>query len=142
KNFNLFFSIGCFRIIERFPDMEEMEKRMYLLDGIQYYNKFLKKNLRMRLTNLDEINSKFLINSSAEMTHEGSLMLNILAEGYKLELAKFMTERIGNKQLPILKIDPITDRIKDYFPFIISTITTLATILSLVFGYFLTKSPS
>ena len=117
-----------------------MEKRRYIRDGIKFYNKFLKKNLRMRMNNLDKINSKILTNSSENLTHTAESMLLFLEKGHELELAKYLNEKIENNT-PILKIEHISQQIKDYFPFIISTITAIVTLLSFVLGYFLTTQP-
>ncbi len=119
--------------------MDEMEKRKYLIYGINRYDKFLKKNLRMRLNNANEIISKILTNSSENLTHEAHSILLFLENGHKLELAEYLnTYKSNKKESPVLKIDPLTDRLKDLFPFIISTVTVIITLLSFIVGYLLT----
>ena len=133
RDFHFYFSVGCFKILQRYSNMDEMEKRKYIIQGIEYYDKFLKKNLRMRINNIDKITSKILPESSEKLTESASSMLDRLEQGNKLELVKYLGSKLeGNESSSFLTKDPISDRIKELFPFIISTFTIIITVLGLI----------
>ena len=133
KDFDFQFARGCFKTVISSLKMDEMDKRQYLINGISHYNKFLKKNLNLKINNLDEIHSEILPISPEKLTEISQQMLEKLEKGNKLDLVNFLNTKIESKKaFPILKTDPISDRLRGLFPFIISAISTIITILAFI----------
>jgi len=136
-DFHYYFSIACFKTVQNVSSMDELEKRKYLIKGIIHYDKFIKKNLRMRINNLDRINSEFLSDSSKKLSESAASFVDKLEKGHQLELLKFLDSKLKHVEpSPLLTTDPLSDRLKGVFPFIVSTITAITIILSSIIPQF------
>lgn len=132
KDFHYHFAIGCFAIVSGYPDLEEMEKRRYMKEGILHYNKFINKNLKLHIKNLDEVNSRLLINDPESLSRLSQDMENVLATQHSLKLLDSLKKNPNDDNSSILVSTSYLDTLSEKRMGIISILSTISTIVSIL----------
>ncbi len=132
KDFGLCYSVGCFRISSNFESVRELEKINYMIDGLKYYNYYIRKNLKLRINNLDT-SYPLLIADSKESVKSISDSILITLQGEKLDLLRYLISHSKiSENIPILVSEQITTRIKDGYQLIISGISAIVGIITII----------
>lgn len=137
KDSAYFFSLSCFKTILSIPQRDEMEKRNFLKLGIKYYEKFLKKNLNMKIKDLQKINSLLLIKSSISIDETAKEISEQLEKGHQLNLLEYFSVKIKKALSEILIQDPLIDRLKTPLTVITTTISAIIGTVGFIVVYFL-----
>lgn len=131
KDFHYHFTIGCFAIVSGYSDLEDMEKRRYVKLGITHYDKFINKNLNLRIKNLDVIYSRLLVNDPASLTNLSHNLENVLATQHTLKLLDSL-KKPEDDNSEILITDSYLNKLKERSWIIISVVSTISTIVSIL----------
>ena len=132
-DFHYCFSLGCFKITQNFESLGELKKTEYMTIGLNNYNHYIRKNLKLRINHLEAFYSKIISDSKESMDGTLELILGKLEKGQKLDLLRFLAELSGSTGISdILTSDQLSVKIKELMPFIISVITATITILSFI----------
>jgi hypothetical protein len=63
KDFRYYYARGCFQVSK---NQSESEKMTYLIRAINSYNKYLKRNLKLQISDINRISSKIISDSALE----------------------------------------------------------------------------
>ncbi|MCH8915850.1 MAG: hypothetical protein IIA82_08430 [Thaumarchaeota archaeon] len=122
---------GCFIIVRRFKDLDQMTKRKYLLMGLNYYENVVKKNTNLNINRLDEIKSTCVNYDSKHLTDLAHNFVKYLEKDNKLELLASIQNKIQVSDTSKFLIHiSLTTRIKENWQIIATVISTIFTIVS------------
>lgn len=132
SDFGRCYSIGCFRISSNFESLSEIEKINYMIEGLKYYNYYIRINLKLRIINLERFYGSLIADSKESLKKESETILARL-EGEKLDLLRYLISQSKiSENIPLLASEQISTRIKDGYQFIISGISAIVGIISII----------
>jgi hypothetical protein len=130
KDFRLYFSMGCFRVYATKED--EIEKMRYLVWGINAYNLYIRRYLKLEINNIKKIYSKI---SSASSTERNKLRdsLDAAFKTGKLEPLQCLSKYLQIKENEELLVkESILRRIKEAAAFLAIVIPILISLFELM----------
>jgi len=126
-------SIGCFRIVTKFQSLDELKKTVYMIDGLKYYDYYIRKNLKLRINNLGIFFSQMIGDSKESVSNQSETILTKLEQGEKLDLLRFLISSSGiSKDKPILISEKFSSKLQKWYQFIISVVAVLIAVIQLV----------
>ena len=132
NDFGLCYSVGCFRISSNFESLSEFEKINHMIEGLKYYNYYIRANLKLRINNLETLYPLFIADSNESVQSLSETIL-VKLQGEKLDLLRYLISHLKiSENVPILVSEQITTRIKDGYQLIISGISAIVGIISII----------
>jgi hypothetical protein len=125
-----YFAKACFEAI---PTVElETRKANYLIKGIKFYDKYLRRTLNLQINDVKRIYSKILSDSNIDKNETMQLIVNNFNSDDKLKPLKFLS-RISNIQESekFLIDESLGQKIKDMAAFFATTIPIAIAIIQL-----------
>lgn len=136
KQFKLYFAKGCFRIIEEKiksdVNKNEVEEMKYVILGLNSYNSYIRRHLKLQIKNLNEIYSKLA--SSPMQKKDASIdSISKAVNGEDtLEPIQYLAKFLGlQKKQEILTHVPLSNTIKEWSIFATAVIPTALSIIRL-----------
>jgi hypothetical protein len=127
KNFRYYYAKGCFQILTRRSDKEEMMK--FLVMGINSYNKFLKRNLKLQINNIHNLYSKIISN----FIFMNSLFVNSLSKTFqnedKLLPLRLILHFSNLAEEQFLIQESLWEKIKEWATFLVAIIPVTISII-------------
>jgi len=124
-DFGFCFARGCFKIINNFRQLEDIVQTNYFILGLTNYDNYLKRNLKVRIKNLEKIYSQIVSDDLETQNKSIETIHNLLEEGRKLDLLRYLAKFLGEKnKQEILEPEKFSKKFKDSFPIVITVITT------------------
>ncbi|MDQ6866357.1 MAG: hypothetical protein M3044_21330, partial [Thermoproteota archaeon] len=116
KDFRLYFARGCFRIVQ--DKMDEVEKMRYFVKGVNSYNLFLRRQIKLQINDLKSIYSK-IVTSSSNVKNEA---INKISKDFvddsmeyaTLEPVRYLCDLLGIQQTSMLSEQPLANKLKEY----------------------------
>lgn len=131
NDIGFYYSIGCFEIIKNSNSLSELEKTNYMILGLNYYDSYVRKNLKLRINNLTSIYSKIISDSGQSMKKKLDEIIEKLENGEKLDFLRYLADLLGTDSKSLLVSDRVSDKLKPWFTFVISVITTIVLVVQL-----------
>jgi hypothetical protein len=132
KHFQLFFAKACFKILSK-DTINEIDKVSYLMIGLTWYNKFLKRTIHLQIKDLSLVCSKVVFNSPLNKNK----ILTSISEAFNakdvFEPLRHISSLFSDKQEIILTEESFKTRIKESNDLIIPIITIIITIITTFF---------
>lgn len=131
SDFYYFIPKGCFSILMKFTDLDQMTKRKYLFMGLNYYEKFVKKSTNLNINRLDEIKSTCVSYDSNQITRLAHNFVKCLKKDNNMELLAFIQNKIqvSDSSKFLIHISLAT-KIKENLHIIATAISTLLGFIS------------
>jgi len=119
------FARGCFKIINNFKQLDDTTQVRYFISGLNNYDNYLKKNIKVRIKNLEKIYSPIISDDLETLNKSTETIHNLLEEGRKLDLLRYLAKLFGEENMKeMLEPEKFSKKFKDSFPVIITVITT------------------
>ena len=133
KDFRFYYARGCFQIYQKKTD--EAEKMYYFMRALNSYNKYLKRNLKLQISNINNIYSKIISDSILEKHEFIKSMSNAFQSDNKLKPTKYILNflNIQNTEQFLTK-EPLWDKIKEWGVFLAAVIPVVISIVQLLFN--------
>jgi hypothetical protein len=132
EEFNYYFAKACFKIILEKEDA--VEKIRYLILGISYYDKFLRKNLRTRIRDVEEIYSRLLSDPTLDRDKTTQLITEAFESDDKLKAIACLSSILTDvKKEQFLVKAQFGQGLKNLLSIIMPI---LGTVLVAIIGYF------
>lgn len=119
---NLFYSIGCFKILHNFKDITEIENTRYVITGLKYYNEYLWHNQKISINNIEKFYTKLILNAS--ISDHLDIILSKLESENRLALLSYLTNLLKSNDPSIISSSS-SKSIKSELSFIASLIASL-----------------
>jgi len=130
---NLFYSIGCFKILRNFEDITEIENTRYVIAGIKYYDEYLRRNLKISINNIEKFYTKLILNAS--ISDHVDIILSKLECVNMLALLNYLTNLLKSNDPSTISASS-SKSIKSALPFILSIIASvIAGSIVIIFQY-------
>ena len=130
KEFRFYFAKACFMFMSKQED--DYKKIKYFLMGLNSYNKYLRRKLRLEVKDFKKIHSKFAYVETAEKREIIKSVCEAVEAGDRLKLARYLSSlsKIPETELfvseaPIEKLKTIGTILAAVIPIIISAIELL-----------------
>ena len=135
-DFYYLLSKSCFLIVNKFSNLDEMKKRKYLLMGLNYYEKYIKKNTGMNINRFNEIKSTCINYDSKHLSMISNNFLEFLEIENKLQLLTFIQNKIQvtNSSQFLIHIT-LAMKIKENWAIIATVISSLITLILYLITY-------
>ncbi|MBI3639860.1 MAG: hypothetical protein HY223_06040 [Thaumarchaeota archaeon] len=125
NDFGQCYSIGCFRMVTKFKTFDDIKQTSYIIDGLKYYDYYIRKNLNLRINNFETFYSLILKDSRESMNVLSQTILTKLEKGEKLDLLRYLiSQSTVSEDKPFLVSEKMTNKIKNSYQLIIA-ITSL-----------------
>ncbi|MDR4492407.1 MAG: hypothetical protein R2685_16180 [Candidatus Nitrosocosmicus sp.] len=128
KLFTLYYAKGCFQLIEK--EKMEIDKAKYLLEGLFWYNRFLRKNMHLQLNDLIKIYSKIITNSPIQQNKEVNLLSKSFESTEELVPLRNIACLYPNTVEQILTSESLRNRIKESSDLLIPIISVIITVIT------------
>lgn len=122
-DWNRFFSIGCFKILGTFEELSEDQKTHYTIQGLKHYDYFLRRNLKISISNVEILYTKLILDLS--IRDYSGIILSKLNNNNKLELLKYLASLLKTTHDQDLISTSSSRSLKSIFPFLVSVIASL-----------------
>lgn len=123
SDLHLFFSMGCFKILRDFDDISEIEKTHYTIRGLNHYDTYLRRTLKISINNIEKFYTKLILTLSIQ--EYSGIILSKLENNDKLELLKYLTCLLKSHDDPNSVSASTSRSLKSLLPFIASVIASL-----------------
>lgn len=138
EGFNFFLSSGYFSIINKFQDIQEIEKIQYIKKALKKYDLYLKQECGLKMIKHDIILTK-IIGEKSDNMNISIIKLKDALDGKELDFLREVTDMCKNEKIQILEQKKFTFPINHSFTIIgiISsaiyyTVTSIPQILQLI----------
>jgi hypothetical protein len=129
-NFRFYFARECFRV--SYAKRDGVEKIKYLVLGLNSYNVYLTKKLKLRMNNVI-ICSKIIFNSSVDKNEAIRLIAGAFESEDKLNPIRCLSTLLKVKESEqLLMKEQITDKVKEIGALLIPVITITISIFDLI----------
>jgi hypothetical protein len=131
NDFYFFLAHACVKIISE--DSETIQKMRYLILGIDFYDQYLRKNLRRHIRDVEEIYSRILSDSNLDRDKTIGVITEAFASNDKLRVVVCLSSILTDvKKEQFLVKDQFGRGLRDISPIIISVVTAVATIIGIL----------
>jgi hypothetical protein len=131
KDFRYYYARGCFHLLSKRGD--RAEKMSYLIMGINSYNKYLKRTIKLQISNINKIYSKILVDSLLDKKDFTSSISSEFQSDDKLKPTKYLLNML-NRTDDILTKEPLWDKIKEWGAFLAAIIPVVISIIQFLFS--------
>ena len=117
KEFRLYFARGCFRIIQEKDD--EVEKMRYFVKGLNSYNLYLRRQIKLQIDDLKAIYSR-IASSPSDLKNKSinkisNDFVDVSMEHDTLEPIRYLYKLMDiPSDRSMLTAQPLTNKIKEY----------------------------
>ncbi|WP_428324911.1 hypothetical protein [Nitrosopumilus sp.] len=132
SDFYHYLSLSCFKTYEKFQNLEQEEKRNYVIWGLDYYNDYIKSNHKKRIENLDSIQSCIMLKPLHSLDNIAKDILGELENKDRLGLIRTLGSIIGEPKMKISLI--FNDKRIETFRDRISLVVVLVPVITAVIG--------
>jgi len=136
KNFQFYLAKGCFDISFEKED-NKVDRVKYLLKGLYFYNKYLKRNLGLQINDLENICYNIIVKILHDSEGKSSVY-QAFKSGDGLDPIEHLSGYQKEKNKPFMVKNSLVERIKQW----IGILSTLVSILGGLFGIAVMLIPS
>jgi len=133
KRFRLYFAKGCLSIAKNSND--EVEKMEYLIKGLDSYNSFLKRHIKLEINEIKKIYSKITTLPAKEKMDTVSRIIQSFESGDTLEPVRYLSTLHDNKTELFLAEEPLEKKIKLQVTYAAGIIPVILTVIQIVINY-------
>ena len=133
KRFRLYFAKGCLSIAKNSND--EVEKMEYLIKGLDSYNSFLKRHIKLEINEIKKIYSKITTLPAKEKIDTVSRIIQSFESGDTLEPVRYLSTLHDNKTELFLAEEPLEKKIKLQVTYAAGIIPVILTVIQIVINY-------
>ncbi len=130
RRFRLYFAKGCLSIAKNTDD--EVEKMEYLIKGLNSYNSFLKRHIKLEINEIKKIYSKITTLPSKEKMDTVNRIIQSFESGDTLEPVRYLSSLKDNKTELFLTEEPLEQKIKLQVTYAAGIIPVILTIIQSV----------
>jgi len=130
RRFRLYFAKGCLSIAKNTDD--EVEKMEYLIKGLNSYNSFLKRHIKLEINEIKKIYSKITTLPSKEKMDTVNGIIQSFESGDTLEPVRYLSSLKDNKTELFLTEEPLEQKIKLQVTYAAGIIPVILTIIQSV----------
>ena len=139
KQFRLYFAKGCFKIIQeklkKDINKNEVEEMKYIILGLNSYNQYIRRHLKLQIKNLNEIYSKLASSPMKDKDTSIDSISKAISGEDTLAPIQWMADFLGLKTVKekqeILIHVPLANIIKEWSIFVAALIPTALSIIKL-----------
>ncbi|MDW0192104.1 MAG: hypothetical protein QOC37_09260 [Nitrososphaeraceae archaeon] len=133
KRFRLYFAKGCLSIAKNSND--EVEKMEYLIKGLDSYNSYLKRHIKLEVNDIKKIYSKITTLPAKEKMDTVSRIIQSFESGDTLEPVRYLSTLHDNKTELFLAEEPLEKKIKLQVTYAAGIIPVILTVIQIVINY-------
>jgi hypothetical protein len=133
KRFRLYFAKGCLSIAKNSND--EVEKMEYLIKGLDSYNSYLKRHIKLEINEIKKIYSKITTLPSKEKSDTMNRIIKTFESGDTLEPVRYLSSLHENKTELFLTEEPLEQKIKLQVTYAAGIIPVILTIIQSVINF-------
>lgn len=133
KRFRLYFAKGCLSIAKNSND--EVEKMEYLIKGLDSYNSYLKRHIKLEINEIKKIYSKITTLPSKEKSDTVNRIIKSFESGDTLEPVRYLSSLHDNKIELFLTEEPLEQKIKLQVTYAAGIIPVILTIIQSVVNF-------
>jgi hypothetical protein len=130
KRFRLYFAKGCLSIAKNSND--EVEKMEYLIKGLDSYNSYLKRHIKLEVNEIKKIYSKITTLPAKEKIDTVSRIIQSFETGDTLEPVRYLSTLHDNKTELFLAEEPLEKKIKLQVTYAAGIIPVILTVIQIV----------
>jgi len=133
KRFRLYFAKGCLSIAKNSND--EVEKMEYLIKGLDSYNSYLKRHIKLEVNDIKKIYSKITTLPAKEKMDTVNRIIQSFESGDTLEPVRYLSTLHDNKTELFLAEEPLEQKIKLQVTYAAGIIPVILTVIQIVINY-------
>jgi hypothetical protein len=133
KRFRLYFAKGCLSIAKNSND--EVEKMEYVIKGLNSYNSFLKRHIKLEINEIKKIFSKITTLPSKEKSDTVNSIIKSFESGDTLEPVRYLSSLHDNKTESFLTEEPLEQKIKLQVTYAAGIIPVILTVIQSVINF-------
>ena len=133
RQFRFYYAKGCFKIVLK-ETTSEIDKAKFLRIGLNWYNKYLKKNLGLKINDTDKILSKIVFYYPLNKNYILTSICEAFDSKNELEpLRQMFTSQLNIKSDTLLTKERLRTRLQESSDLLIPIITIIITIITTFF---------
>ena len=130
KEFRLYYAKGCFKIVSN-EGTHELDRAKYFKIGLMWYDKFLKKNIKLHINDITKIYSKIITHSPLDQNRALISISKSFESGDGLKPLRYLSAFVPDTEVgQALTKESITATIKESSDLLIPIITTIISIIT------------
>ncbi len=130
-NFRFYYARGCFHLMSK--ETDETNKMNYFIMALNSYNKYLKRNLKLHISNINNIYSKIISDSIVDKYELIKSISTAFESNDKLKPIKYISAFLDAKNTEqFLTKEPLGDKIKEWGTFLAVIIPIMISIIQLL----------
>lgn len=133
KRFRLYFAKGCLSITKVSND--EVEKMEYLIKGLDSYNSYLKRHIKLGISEIKKIYSKIATLPAKEKTDTVNRIINSFESGDTLEPLRYLSSLHESKEELFLAEESFEQKIKLQVTYAAGVIPVILTVIQSVINF-------
>jgi len=133
KRFRLYFAKGCLSIAKNSGD--EVEKMEFLIKGLDSYNSFLKRHIKLEINEIKKIYSKITTLPAKEKMDTVDRIIQSFESGDTLEPVRYLSTLHDDKTELFLAEEPLEKRIKLQVTYAAGIIPIILTVIQSVINF-------
>jgi hypothetical protein len=133
KRFRLYFAKGCLSIAKHSGD--EVEKMEFLIKGLDSYNSFLKRHIKLEVNEIKKIYSKITTLPAKEKMDTVSKIIQSFESGDTLEPVRYLSTLHDDKTELFLAEEPLEKRIKLQVTYAAGIIPIILTVIQSIINF-------
>jgi hypothetical protein len=133
KRFRLYFAKGCLSIAKNSND--EVEKMEYVIKGLDSYNSYLKRHIKLEINEIKKIYSKITTLPSKEKSNTVNSIIKSFESVDTLEPVRYLSSLHENKTELFLTEEPLEQKIKLQVTYAAGIIPVILTIIQSVINF-------
>ncbi|MDW0259909.1 MAG: hypothetical protein QN648_03695 [Nitrososphaeraceae archaeon] len=133
KRFRLYFAKGCLSIAKNSGD--EVETMEYLIKGLDSYNSYLKRHIKLEINEIKKIYSKITTLPAKEKMDTVSRIIQSFESGDTLEPVRYLSTLHDNKTELFLAEEPLEKKIKLQVTYAAGIIPIILTVIQSVINF-------
>jgi len=133
KRFRLYFAKGCLSIAKNSND--EVEKMEYLIKGLDSYNSYLKRHIKLEINEIKKIYSRITTLPAKEKMHSVNKIIQSFESGDTLEPVRYLSSLHDSKTELFLAEEPLEQKIKLQVTYAAGIIPVILTIIQSVINF-------
>jgi hypothetical protein len=133
KRFRLYFAKGCLSIAKNTND--EVEKMEYLIKGLDSYNSYLKRHIKLEVNEIKKIYSKITTLPAKEKMDTVNRIIQSFESGDTLEPVRYLSTLHDNKTELFLAEEPLEKKIKLQVTYAAGIIPVILTVIQSVINF-------
>lgn len=133
KRFRLYFAKGCLSISKNSND--EVEKMEFLIKGLNSYNSFLKRHIKLEINEIKKIYSKITTLPTKEKIETVNKIIQSFESGDTLEPVRYLSSLKDSTTELFLVEEPLEQKIKLQVTYAAGIIPVILTVIQSVINF-------